>query len=451
MSGLRKPRLDQHPILSRQSRLGALSTVQYNIHESKMSDPSKKSIPAWQKETNTNTDNKTSPQNVESSATPSHAELLEQARDFLNEESIRSAPRERKIAFLREKGLNLEDIQRLLDIKPDNEPENTEEFKTVHDTTASSTNTQVSPTSPQAPVPQDAPSTTVQSPPRDVPPIITYPEFLMKPQKPPPLVTFERLANAAYAFAAVSALAYGASKYIVEPMLESLSIARHELADTTLQELEKFNTKLESSVSHVPYIASKAALIKSKQNHNPDEDTESIDSDPTELFHRDIATQTTPNLSRSSSLVDLTKTRPTTTPTTRQYNKLQYLHNQLSSLLPSINPSAHAPHMARGEKNLSTSITQFQAVLDKLENTFNPFRADYSNIYAPAYSLPSTSDLKKSNSRADSNEAAKFKAEIRNLKGAFLSSRNFPTARPPTATAWSYSRVRDRSMATMDT
>lgn len=45
---------------------------------------------------------------------PDSTDLLEQASRFLEDPTIRDAPRERKVAFLESKGVNAEDIEALL-------------------------------------------------------------------------------------------------------------------------------------------------------------------------------------------------------------------------------------------------------------------------------------------------------------------------------------------------
>lgn len=45
---------------------------------------------------------------------PESTSLLDQARRFLEDSTIRDAPREKKVAFLESKGVNAEDIERLL-------------------------------------------------------------------------------------------------------------------------------------------------------------------------------------------------------------------------------------------------------------------------------------------------------------------------------------------------
>jgi len=376
-------------------------------------------IPVWQRKEHlqdkstiesSTTSDATSKQNAQVSDT---SRLLEQAKKFLGDESILDAPRDRKIAFLETKGLPTNIIEELLgahhETTSTQEPQDSE-LKTVHDSEKQDLAAPSLQTA-SAPASDVSRTTSVAAP--DIPPIITYPEFLLKPQKPPPLVTVERLANAAYLLAGVSALTYGASKYLIQPMLETLTDARHDFAQTTIENLQKLNTKLESSVSHVPYIPSSTTLKKHGQEG--DDDTESITSDPTELFHRDIATQTSPQPSRTSSLTsadNLSSSNKLLNQTLRQADRLESLHATLSSLNVSVTNT---------NTTFKQTITDTQAVLDKMENSWNPFRSEYS-IYTSA-----ATDKKK---KEPQDEAAKFKAEIRSLKGAFLGARNFPTARP---------------------
>ncbi|KAK6385755.1 hypothetical protein LTS17_001327 [Exophiala oligosperma] len=436
-----------------------------------MSGPGSKkipSIPAWQQKSYTDAQqSSTSDQATDVSSSSSELPLLEQARKFLEEESIRDASRERKVAFLEQKGLTADQIEQLLSPKQEEEASSSSssssvsdpssEIKTIHDTT---THTSVDKTTtPRAdtttasttavPSPSETSTTSssssqVSSSKRDVPPIITYPEFLLKPQKPPPLVTFSRLANAAYAFAGVATLTYAASTYIVEPMLETLTSARHELASTALADLERLNTKLESTVSHVPYIpplgsSSTSKQLKSSSDDDPPiSDTSSDDSDPTELFHRDIATQTSPGRSRSSSSVSLTTSRQfgmtssssaAQDPTGSQSARLRSLHSTLSSLVSSTDSRF-------AQQRLKDTTAELQGVLDSMNNTYNPFQTDFGSSYtgsgsgAGAGAGSTLEDNKVKHKKASDNEAQKFRAEIRSLKGALLSSRNFPTARP---------------------
>ncbi|EXJ82638.1 hypothetical protein A1O3_06451 [Capronia epimyces CBS 606.96] len=392
-------------------------------------DPKKEpSIPEWQLPRPPRQEESSTPPNDQPSLSQDTSQfspttelpLLEQARRFLEDDSIRNASRERKVAFLQKKGLRAVDIETLLDPEqsssPSPDPELPSELKTVHDNSQGLSQREVGMEHRPATPPTEARQSAEAAPKREIPPIITYPEFLLKPQKPPPLVTFERLANAMYVFAGVSALTYGASEYIVRPMLETLTQARHELAETAKADLETLSQKLESTVSHVPYFASSTILQKKKEQ---DDDLDSIDSDPTELFHRDIATQTSPLRSRSSSASSLPDASAHD-PTVAQASRLKSLHGNLSSLLTST-----TTHFS--QDRLKDQMSQFQAVLDKLEASYNPFQIDYGSSFA-TYGV--TDDKNKPKNPASDSQASKFKAEIRSFKGTLLSSRNFPTARP---------------------
>lgn len=396
------------------------------------SGPKKPTIPDWQKTyVQSSADPDSATKDDASSTNEAHtsdAQLLEQAKRWLEDESIRHAPKERKVAFLEEKGLQGDDIQKLLVAKDTSEQES--EMKTVHDSASSSSTTKApSPTPPNVSTTTNTSSTI---PSRDVPPIITYPEFLLRPEKPPPLVTFQRLAYATYGFAGLTALSYGTNKYLLQPMLESLTSARHEFADTALQNLEKLNSKLEGTVSHVPYMSSSAVLKrKAGENHN-DDDIESIDSDPTELFHRDIATQTSPRRSRDSSLSSSTSdnhTQRDANPTSVQSTRLSTIHTSLTSVLASITPSSISPS---NTDSLKSTVEDLQTYLDNLQfsnNTFNATTYDYIYPSLEAQKLSS-----KKNKPGDEDEAEKFKAEIRAVKGALLSSRTFPAGKRPVGT-----------------
>lgn len=378
----------------------------------------KPAIPAWQRATSSGENSESLPAPTDEKKPASTTDLTEQARIFLNDETVKNSTRERKEEFLKSKGLQGDDIQKLLDSEEATTTDKDDELRTVHDSNTTPVQQPISSTPTLTPShPTSAPTEARVVPRTDVPPIITYPEFLLKPQKPPPLVTLERLANAAYVLAGLSALTYGASKYLVGPMLESLTGARLDLAGSAQTSLQKFNDKLESSVSHVPYIA---PLHKPKHPDDASE-TSSVDSDPTELFHRDIATQTTPARSRSSSAASDTSPQNATE---KQSTRLYSLHSTLSSLLSSTSTTF-------ATDNLSTSITDLQAIVDKIEANSHPITAPttFNNYTGTSWQTSaSTKDKKDGQDKEKETEAAKFKAEIRALKGAFLSSRNFPTA-----------------------
>ena len=397
--------------------------------------PKVPSIPSWQQ---ASTDPSADHTGNDATSSTSKTELdpIEQARLFLQHDDIKDAPRDRKVEFLEKKGLQADDIQKLLVQDEDTPPDVPQDgLKTIHD----SNTTIPEPATTSSPVelpsissntpPIDGPGVATVVPKSEAPPIITYPEFLLKPQKPPPLVTIDRLATASYVLAGISALTWGASKYLVAPMLESLTSSRHDLASTTLTSLTTLNDKLESSVSHVPYIP----LLHQQKSPDDGLSDTSSDSDPTELFHRDYGTQTSPPKSRSSS--QSSTTSPLSTTTATQTARITSLHSSLSSLLSSTSTSFSTD-------SLSTSITDLQSIIDRIESNSQPLYTTYDYKATSGFTNPnpsSTSSSTKGKADKDNqSEAAKFKAEIRALKGAFLSSRNFPTApRPPTMGAGS--------------
>src|SRR5271163_618666 len=105
------------------------------------SDPRTPLIPDWQKN-NSQSAHSTAPSTHETethSKTPNH-DLTSQAKRFLEHESIRDAPREQKVEFLKKKGLQADDIQSLLyeqptSISPTSTPDQQPDVKTVHDST----------------------------------------------------------------------------------------------------------------------------------------------------------------------------------------------------------------------------------------------------------------------------------------------------------------------------
>ena len=389
------------------------------------SEPRRPAIPDWQMNyVQSPKPVAKDPPSNSNDAPSSDTGLLELAKRWLKDESIRDSPRERKVAFLEEKGLQGDDIQKLLDTQdmPEREPKT----KTVHDSVSPASTTKTpSLSSSGTPTPKSDSSATSS---RDVPPIITYPEFLLRPEKPPPLVTFRRLAYATYGLAGLTALTYGANQYLVQPMLESLTSARHALADTTLQNLEKLNSKLESNVSHIPYLSSSAVLKRKAGESYGEDDVESVNSDPTELFHRDIATQTSPLQSRTSSLsssTSVSRMHRDANQTSTQSSRLTTIHASLASLLSSNSQATTSQHAT---ESLKSTVEDLQSYLDNLQFSHNSFNSNYDHIY-PGFEVQKSPS--KRNKAGDDDEAGKFKAEIRAVKGVLLSSRTFPAGRKP--------------------
>ncbi|THV88938.1 hypothetical protein D6D27_06859 [Aureobasidium pullulans] len=245
---------------------------------------------------------------------------------------------------------------------------------------------------------------------RDVPPIITYPEFLVQPQKPPPLVTVSRLINATYIAGALTASAYALSEYIIAPMAENLNDARHDLFEHTTDHVTEFNDKLSKLVSTVP---SSVKLLPQTPAEFADFDNESITSDPTELFHRDVGTQTSPSLSRRPSVAsDIEVIRPDTVPL-KQTNRLEIMKSHISEILEASESNGAS------NQTLQESISETRHYLDGLYYT------------PPSYSWNADNSLNTSGTSKDKqpDAAVALKAEIRGVKGVLLSAKRFPSGR----------------------
>ncbi|THW52152.1 hypothetical protein D6C85_08510 [Aureobasidium pullulans] len=256
------------------------------------------------------------------------------------------------------------------------------------------------------------PSTTPAPAPqrRDVPPIITYPEFLVQPQKPPPLVTVSRLINATYIAGALTASAYALSKYIIAPMADNLNDARHDLFEHTIDHVSEFNDKLSKLVSTVP---SSVKSLPQTPAEFADFDNESVTSDPTELFHRDVGTQTSPSLSRRPSVAsDIEVIRPDTVPL-KQTNRLEIMKSHISEILEGSESNGAS------NQTLQESISETRHYLDGLYYT------------PPSYSWNADNSLNTSGTSKDKqpDAAVALKAEIRGVKGVLLSAKRFPSGR----------------------
>lgn len=298
--------------------------------------------------------------------------LIEKACKFLQDDEIRDASKERKMTFLESKDLTETEIAQLLDTDRAERP------------TAPSNTTETPPQNPDSNVVSDSSPASRQ----DGPPIITYPEFLLHSQKPPPLITAQRLLTTLYIVSGAAATIYGTSKYIVEPMIESLSSARHSVFESASTNVSVLNEKLEGAVSTVPDIA--------KGIQDPDDsDIESVSSDPARHFSRTVATQTTPQLSRSASSSSLSSAPTPPAPISHHAEHLSRLHQGLSDLKPSSD-------------------------LD------DPVRDSLQELQDYLQGLPWQASVNKGSKFDSGDSIARVKADIKGVKGALLSARSFP-------------------------
>jgi hypothetical protein len=234
----------------------------------------------------------------------------------------------------------------------------------------------------------------------DAPPIITYPEFLTTPQRPAPLITAKRLLNTLYLFGSLSALLYGTNKYLLKPMIASLTSSRHELAETAQENVEKLVEKLEGMVSKEPQ------MLQSQRRY--DVEDEDSDSDPTELFHRDIGVQTSIPNSASNS-------RPSTPPPPTQAFETQTIRlATLTSHLKDLNEASTSE--GQDTQQLSTCVSILKDYLDSLA------------YVQPVFSYGSGSMYNSSGQKTEAidDEIAKVKALIKSMKGVMLNARSFP-------------------------
>lgn len=364
-----------------------------------MDDDSKKpDIPAWQQ----------SKADAETTSEPEHA-TVEHARRFLDDETVRAASLEDKRKFLKTKGLEDSQIDELLNEStneghsptpsPAIEPVATADDGAVA-TDASSTATDSS-SSIASSSTSDVSSSESYPSSDSPPPIITYPEFLTKPQRPPPLITPSRLANIVAVSGGVWALIYGLAGLLVKPMAENLNEARSEYYHHVNEKLGQLVEKLEGAVSEVPYKNGRP-LKSQKPNHSMD-DNESVTSDPTELFHRDVGTQTSP----PPSLYE-------TNTSNKEENAVDSEAKQLSAISAALRELTLI-HTQKAESNadVRSEIGQIRDQVDKL--AYPPMQ-DFSTYGGLSYGQSAEAD----------DEFKRTKDAIRSVKGLFLSSRSFP-------------------------
>ncbi|GAB0131992.1 hypothetical protein EsDP_00000443 [Epichloe bromicola] len=310
---------------------------------------------------------------------------LEVARRFLGEEHVKASSRDKKIEFLKAKGLNESDIERLLGQAEESNPAASQQEQSLE----SETTTTRTPTSTSRLPPSNATN--------DRPPIVTYPEFLVKPERPPPLVTRNGLINTLYAFAGLSTMLYATSKYLIAPMVENLTEARTELHHVAAKKLDHWVAQLERTVSVIPSAYSQSTAYDEK---------DSIDAeDPTEMFHRDVGTQT--------SLID----------------------NAPAPAAKSVEPApkGHADNVASLTKTLSVLKDQFRAQSEGFEDVktlLDVFRDDLDGMtYGGATDLVGGYDVYGTSKKHEpEDEIRKVRDNIRRVKGVLLSTRNFPAS-----------------------
>ena len=349
------------------------------------SSPKKAGVPSWQLKPK---DTTTGPE--EPAPESSRETVLAQAKKFLEEDEIKNASTDKKISFLESKGLKSEDIHDLPGITRNEET--APAVKLLRPTPIHANTNQSQTPSPT----ESSPHTQNHS----TPPIITYPEFLTTSPAPAPLITRRRLLTTLYLFSGLSALLYGTHNYLITPMLSSLTTSRLSLSETARENLQRLVEKLEESVSEIP------SNLHVKGSGDGYREEEESDEDPTEMFHRDIGTQTSlqsqpasPALQATPSMLD------------DQTSRLQDLKFTLSDLVDNGVGEDHEV------SDLSATLGELRDYLDGMA------------YVTPNYGFGSVGGYSGIGTRAErekDDEISKVKAGIISVKGVLLSARSFP-------------------------
>ncbi|KAK3048462.1 hypothetical protein LTR09_010126 [Extremus antarcticus] len=325
---------------------------------------------------------------------------LQHMQTFLEDPAVKAAPIEEQRAFFESKGISKEQIDQVLSSAQS--PLSINDFETFK----------------QA---QTAPAPAVVSPPPQRqqqqpsgPPIITYPEFLVEAHKPPPLITPARILTTAYIASGAAALIYGASKFLVTPMSDSLTDARHKLATHSQSKIDEMNEKLTQLVSKVP---DSGTTKPNTSDAEAGDDNESMTSDPTELYHRDMGTQTSPPTSRTSSLsVAGGAGGEKAAPSDHQETVLKIL-------------SSHLNEFVERDMKLTTANEYKQDSLGKLRSYLDGImytNAAYGNMWSEGGWGDEVGKEKDKKKEKEEDVVEELKKEIRGVKGVLLSAKRFP-------------------------
>jgi hypothetical protein len=215
--------------------------------------------------------------------------------------------------------------------------------------------------------------------------------------------------NTIYATVGAVTGMYALSKYYLSPMHEELSAARHDFFGHTQEKMDDLNGRL-AKLTTVP-LATKSIYVK--DDDKSDAGSESDASDPTELFHRDIGVQTSPPISRNQSSWSLEEMdhSSSTALLASQEAKIASITSSLRDLKFSNDIAANE------ERKLAAEIDAFDKYLNELSlsSPYYKYQSAFPTWGSQQPTPPSAQD-----------EIEKFKSEIRSMKGALLSTRNFP-------------------------
>lgn len=245
------------------------------------------------------------------------------------------------------------------------------------------------------------------------PPIITYPEFLVEAHKPPPLITPTRVLNTLYAAGGLATILYAASKYIINPMVDNLSESRHEFLTHSQSKVDVLNERLSKLVSKQPGTKGASSEV--------DDDTDSEISDPTELYHRDMGTQTEAPPEPKSLIVENNEKDHVEWAT----NGLKIIESHMNEMADASDKSGEA-HKDRLEK-----MNNLRHYLDQLI---------YGTVGGPLWTEDSIKNAygngtTGTESKKEDDAIEELKKEIRGVKGVLLSAKRFPPVGRPMQTS----------------
>ena len=209
------------------------------------------------------------------------------------------------------------------------------------------------------------------------------------------MITFQRILASLYTVFGVGFTVYGTSNFLVRPMIDALSSARQSFSETCLTNIQLMNEKLEQAVSKLP------VELENEEISSRNRSRSSADLDPAELFHRSIATQTTPE----TSPLMCSGTFPSLADSSVRAHQNGDLHRLRDQLRELWNSGATPEDSSFSVKS---RLNQFQHYLDNLT---------YGSLLMPKDHLKASKE----------DEISKIKGEIRGFKGALLSARSFPS------------------------
>jgi hypothetical protein len=199
-------------------------------------------------------------------------------------------------------------------------------------------------------------------------------------------------------------------------MLERLNESRGELHESVAQNLSAIVTKLEGTVSEIPVTA---VANSKKKAHGEDASEDSEDDDPSEMFHRDIGTQTTTPPPSSSSPSPSNKDS-SASGAEAQAIQIKSLVSKLSALRDDI-------------RSQSDDLGDVKILIDVLRDdldvlTYRNYTDSSGGGGAYDYLSKSAGGAGKAAADNKDDEIRKARDNIRRIKGVLLSTRTFPVS-----------------------